>query len=167
MLFRSQRFCWLAAWLLVAIWSCANHAVAEEAEFFQQSIAPLLARHCLECHNTSLNKGGLDLSRKESAATGESGPVLMPGKSAESLLWQHVKADEMPKDRPPLTPEEKMLLRQWIDQGAVWSAESIDPLAYSSERRAGYDWWSLRPVSSPSAPAVKNAAWPQDRKSVG
>ena len=157
-----QRFCWLAAWLLVAIWSCANHAVAEEAEFFQQSIAPLLARHCLECHNTSLNKGGLDLSRKESAATGESGPVLMPGKSAESLLWQHVEADEMPKDRPPLTPEEKMLLRQWIDQGAVWSAESIDPLAYSSERRAGYDWWSLRPVSSPSAPAVKNAAWPHN-----
>ncbi len=48
---------------------------------FETEIAPLLSRHCLECHDSASRQGGLDLSRKAAAfAGGESGKVDRPGK---------------------------------------------------------------------------------------
>ena len=38
---------------------------------FEFEIAPLLAKHCLECHDSSRKEGALDLSRKASAFKGE------------------------------------------------------------------------------------------------
>ena len=37
----------------------------------------------------------------------------------------------MPHDRPPLTTEDKTLLKQWIEGGAAWSLEAIDPAVYA------------------------------------
>ncbi|MGH7129122.1 MAG: DUF1592 domain-containing protein, partial [Planctomycetaceae bacterium] len=116
-------------------------STAEAVRHFEAKIAPLLARHCLECHGPSVQKGRLDLSRKEAALKGgESGAALVPGKAAESLLWQYVEAGEMPKDRPPLSGEEKRLLRQWIEGGAVWSNRAIEPLAEAGEGRVDPNW---------------------------
>src|SRR5687768_415029 len=62
---------------------------ADGAKHFDAKIAPLLTRHCLECHGPEKKKGRLDLSRQETAfAGGKSGKALVPGKSAESLLWK-------------------------------------------------------------------------------
>jgi hypothetical protein len=111
------------------------------ARQFEAHIAPLLARHCFECHDSASRKGRLDLSRKERAlADRKSGKMIVPGNSAESLLWQVVESDEMPEDRPPLSAEDKQRLREWIDSGAVWAAEEIDPLAYTRDTRAAYNW---------------------------
>ena len=53
----------------------AEHAAA--ARSFDEQIAPLLARRCLECHNASDHKGGLDLTHVETAlAGGDSGPAI-------------------------------------------------------------------------------------------
>jgi hypothetical protein len=113
----------------------------DQARFFDAHIAPLLARHCLECHDSTSKKGRLDLSRKEAAlADRRGGKTIVPGNAAESLLWQSVESDEMPEDRPPLSPEEKELLREWINAGAIWSAEEIDPLALTRDRRAAMNW---------------------------
>ena len=73
---------------------------------FATQVAPVIARNCLECHDATLKKGGLDLSRKNSAlAGGESGKVIVPGKPAGSLLWERVASGEMPPkgrlSRPP------------------------------------------------------------------
>ena len=63
------------------------------ARHFETQIAPLLARHCLECHDSSSKEGGLDLSRRDTAlAGGESGPSMVPGKTSESLLWEQVES---------------------------------------------------------------------------
>ena len=35
--------------------------------FFERQVAPLLANHCLECHDSSNSKGDLNLSRKVTA----------------------------------------------------------------------------------------------------
>jgi hypothetical protein len=133
---------------------------------FDDDIAPLLARHCLGCHNPSDKKGGLDLTRAEGlAAGGDSGPALLPGNVGESFLWQRVEADEMPPSRKPpersagLTAAEKDLLRQWIAAGAKWESGPIDPLRFTTDRRAGFDWWSLRPVASPAPPDVNDKNW--------
>ena len=68
---------------------------------FDRQIAPLFAARCLDCHNGTEKKGGLDLSRVEAATKGgESGAVIEAGKAAESLMWQRVRDGEMPPKKP-------------------------------------------------------------------
>lgn len=130
---------------------------------FDAQVAPLLARRCLGCHNASEKKGGLDLSGEAAArAGGDSGAVIESGEAENSVLWQRIAADEMPPD-DPLPPEEKERLRQWIAAGATWGSGDIDPYAFSSESRAGYDWWSLQPVDAPAPPEVAEPSWPKNK----
>ena len=130
--------------------------------FFDEQIAPLLARRCLDCHNATAKKGGLDLSRAAGPVTGgENGPALLAGKPEDSLLWERVDAEEMPPKKP-LAEAEKALLRQWITDGARWGTDPIDPFRFSTDNRAGYDWWSLQPVTRPTVQQVKVADWPRN-----
>ena len=119
----------------------AGRTQSPQERFFEREIAPLLSRHCLECHDTVNHKGTLDLSQKSTAfATSKKETVIVPGKSAESLLWEVVEADDMPNERDPLSAAEKTKLRKWIDDGAVWAGEEIDPLAHTFDRRAAQNW---------------------------
>ncbi len=114
-----------------------------DAHFFDTSIAPLLAKHCLECHDPVQKEGGLDLSRQEAtlAANRRGQHAIVPGDAGASLVWQAIEADEMPpSERVALTPEERELLRQWIDRGAIWSADEIDLGALTRDERAGQSW---------------------------
>ena len=125
----------------------ANAEVDEQAVYFEKHVAPLLSGHCLTCHGSE-KKGELDLrSRETSQAGGESGSVLAPGKPEESLLYEHVVSGEMPPEEP-LAVEEIEVLHRWIESGAYFPEQPIDPLAYSSAKRAGYDWWSLQPLQT-------------------
>jgi hypothetical protein len=111
------------------------------ARLFETKIAPLLARRCLECHDSSSKKGGLDLSRKVAAlAGGESGKAIVPGKASASLLWESVESGEMPKEGKELSAQEKMLFRQWIDAGATWTVDVIDPALYAHAGRGANVW---------------------------
>lgn len=111
------------------------------ARLFETKIAPLLARRCLECHDSSSKKGGLDLSRKVAAlAGGESGKAIVPGKASASLLWESVESGEMPKEGKELSAQEKLLFRQWIDAGATWTVDVIDPALYAHAGRGANVW---------------------------
>jgi hypothetical protein len=119
----------------------ATRKQSPKEQFFDREIAPLLSRHCLECHDTVNHKGRLDLSKKSTAfATSKKETVIVPGKSAESLLWEVVEADDMPDERDSLSVDEKKLLRKWIDDGAVWAGEEIDPLAHTLDWRVNQNW---------------------------
>ena len=99
---------------------------------FETKIAPLFANHCLECHDSASKQGLLDLSKKSLAiAGGENGKAFVPGNAADSLLWQMVDSDDMPKKRDPLLADEKALLKKWINEGATWSLDTIDPAIYA------------------------------------
>jgi hypothetical protein len=158
----------------VEIWKCGgsetNASVSEgEAvpavptegmKVFDAEVAPILSRHCLECHGRSEKKGKLALHLKNLAtAGGASGPVLVPGAPDESLVWEYVDSGEMPQGRPALSDTEKARLRRWITEGAEWGTPEIDPFLVTTERRAGYDWWSLQPVKNPAAPEVRASTW--------
>jgi len=130
-----------------------GRAESPEGISFDQQIAPLLAKRCLGCHNANENKGELNLSK---AATAKA--VVSPGQLEQSEIWQRVKDNEMPP-KHPLPEDEKKLLRRWIESGAKWGTDPIDPFRFSSESRAGYDWWSLQPVIRPSVPKVKQSDW--------
>jgi mono/diheme cytochrome c family protein len=119
----------------------ARQKLTAGEKLFDQHIAPLLSRHCLECHDAATKKGKLDLSAKGPAFSGgKNGKVIIPGKPLASPLWKLVENDKMPKKRPALSKEEKKRLRDWIDSGSVWVGEEIDPLAHTRDKRAGGTW---------------------------
>jgi hypothetical protein len=125
---------------------------------FDRVIAPILSKHCLECHNVSDRKGKLDLS---SAATvlRKQKPLIVVGKPTESILWEKVADDEMPPKKP-LSAAEKAALKNWIEQGAKWgNVDPLDRFAFSSDSHAGADWWSLQPVKRPQVPLLKQQQW--------
>ena len=127
-------------------------ARAGDAVDFDRTVAPLLAGRCLDCHAGAEAKGGLDLlTAKGVADGGDGGPAVVPGKPAESLLWRRVAAGEMPPKRP-LPERERAVLKAWIEGGAKWGRGDIDPLRFSTDRRAGTDWWSLAPLTRPTPP---------------
>lgn len=108
---------------------------------FDEAIAPLFAKHCIECHDPAIRQGGLDLSRGTAALRGgDSGVVIVAGNAGESLLWNSVATDAMPHERPPLSAGEKAALREWIDGGAAWPTEVIDPVIYTHSNHAGEVW---------------------------
>ncbi len=127
--------------------SGASHAIGQDdAASIATKAETLLVSRCIRCHAGDEAKGGLDLSTRISALKGGmNGPAFTPGKSDESLLSQRVADDEMPP-KSPLKDEEKGILAAWIDSGAAWPAQPIDPFRLSTARSAGYDWWSFRPV---------------------
>ena len=129
---------------------------------FEADVRPILAGSCLNCHNTKKRKGGLDLHAKAGAfAGGDDGPVIVPGKSAESRLIRYVGGLDDDHPMPPegsgkpLAPEQVGLLRAWIDQGADWpeGGSKDDP---------GFDHWSLRRPIRPALPEVRDPSWPKN-----
>jgi len=139
------------AYLLFLIWiaaTCGGRPVRAETPdaFFDEQIAPLLGRRCLECHNETDRQGGLDLSHPDAARRGgEGGVAIRPGNLDDSFLWQRVSQDEMPPE-DPLPPAEKELLGRWIAEGAKWGRGPIDLFRFTTDRRAGFDWWALQPL---------------------
>jgi mono/diheme cytochrome c family protein len=94
---------------------------------FAKEIKPIFEASCIKCHGRGKEKGGFRLDTRETALKGgDSGPAVLPSKSAESLLIalvQGVDPDNvMPRKGSRLTPEQIGLLRAWIDQGAPWDA---------------------------------------------
>jgi mono/diheme cytochrome c family protein len=84
------------------------------AKVFNDQIAPLLVRYCLECHGPGDPHGGLDLSSREKAlAGGDSGAAIVAGKPGESLLIERLRDGSMPPEgkTPRPTPTEPLGLR--------------------------------------------------------
>ena len=145
----------LSATLLLAVASVTvdTAAVGAEADF-DATVAPVLIRACLDCHSGGDPKGGLDLSRREAVLRGgDSGAAIEPGNVSGSLLWQRVAAAEMPP-KHPLDAAEQLVLRNWIASGAAWGTDPIDPFRMTTGSRAGYDWWSLQPLTNVTPPDV-------------
>ena len=95
---------------------------------YAADIQPLLAKYCLSCHDAKRQRGGLRLDDRAAALKGgDSGPAIVVGKSAESLLVKLAAGvnpdDVMPPEGKRMTADEVGLLRAWVDQGLVWGKE--------------------------------------------
>ena len=95
---------------------------------FETQVTTILTQHCLECHDSATAKGDLDLSKRSASHSADG--ILIAGKAADSLLWESIESDDMPKKRDPLSDEEKGIIKKWVDDGADWSVEFIDPAIY-------------------------------------
>ncbi|HEV3078176.1 MAG TPA: DUF1553 domain-containing protein [Gemmataceae bacterium] len=146
----------LALALLTALLVPAARADAANAADFESAFARVVVKNCVNCHNATDLKGRLDLTQRQTLLKGgKSGPVVVAGKPDESYLIERVTEGSMPpkgKGRR-LSAQEVEALRAWVANGAPWPAGRIlSPFEFTTERRAGYDWWSLQPLTRPSLP---------------
>src|SRR3954469_2040355 len=87
-------------------------------------VRAIFAQHCLSCHDSKEQEGSLVLETHQSLLKGgDSGAVIVPGKSADSLLVQQIEHAKKPFMPPPkkgdkLSPQEIAVIRAWIDAGA-------------------------------------------------
>ena len=107
--------------LILALAHHANAAAGPSETTFEADIAPLLRAKCVRCHGGEGRKADLDLTTHAALFKGgESGPAVVEGKPDESLLYEKVKAGEMPPDeKDPLSESEIAAVRRWIAQGAI------------------------------------------------
>ena len=94
---------------------------------FEKDVQPILAQKCHSCHGDEVQQSGLRLDRRQQALRGgDYGPVILPGKSAESKLIRRVVNGDGGLQMPPTGPlseHEIGILRAWIDQGADFRIE--------------------------------------------
>ena len=156
----------------------------DPAAHFRERVLPLLQARCISCHGPEKQKGGLRLdSRAAVLKGGESGPAIVAGDPAKSLLLQAVNQTHPEIKMPPkekLAADQVEALARWIKEEAPWvEPKPVDPSgrlgdAWSDPRNPivrifggkRLDLWSLRKITRPALPAVANEAWvrtPVDR----
>ena len=95
---------------------------ADQLKFFESKIRPVLVRECYSCHSDQAGqrKGGLRVDTKARLEVGgDSGPAIVPGDAAESLLLSAINHEDyvMPP-RKKLSDREIADFRSWIEMGA-------------------------------------------------
>ena len=103
----------------------ATSVLAEDTAFFESKIRPVLVKHCYECHSaeSGKSKGGLMLDTKQATLDGgDTGPAIVPGDPAKSLLLtaiKHTDPDlEMPPKEAKLSQTVISDIETWIKSGA-------------------------------------------------
>jgi len=149
---------------LCAIASLACAAAAEQPAAtpptFESHVRPLFKVYCLDCHGEGEKlRGGLDLRlRRLTVQGGDSGTAVVPGKPADSLLYQRVRDGEMPPGKTKLPPAEVEKIARWIATGARVERPEPPSLAkgmhIAPEDRA---FWSFQPIRHPPVPTVRTA----------
>ena len=123
-------------------------------EFFERSVRPVLVERCVACHGPTAQKGGLRLDSRGAALKGGSdGPVLVPGKPAESRLItavKHIGELKMPPDGK-LPATDSAALEKWVALGAPWPAK-VTLLPPAKVEAQASEHWAFRPVTRPKVP---------------
>ena len=145
----------------------ARLSQAQQVEFFETRIRPVLVEHCYSCHNSSETaEGGLALDHREAFRKGGNGGiVLTPGNPKASpllaILRHEVEGLEMPSGGPQLDQAVIADFQRWIAAGAQDPRDQppdADALASSQawesllQRRK--TWWSFQPIVDPVPPTV-------------
>jgi len=134
---------------------------AEDLEFFEKQVRPLLVNRCAECHSGEKVKGGLRLNSRAALITGgDSGAAIVPGKPEESELILAVSYDPAGYQMPPkgkLPDNEIAILAKWVKLGAPWPETDTDTAtdpstSWESVREARAKHWSFQPLAHPEVP---------------
>jgi mono/diheme cytochrome c family protein len=153
-------------------------ASGNETIRFSRDIAPVLASQCIDCHDNDRPEARLGLDTFARLLAGsENGPILTPGKPAESELIRRLKGDgreRMPRRRPALPPETIAKFEKWIAEGAKFdwsnanentdmvariykaSVMSHDELAAERSGIAAKNWTLANPDDKPDRHETQN-----------
>jgi hypothetical protein len=95
---------------------------------FAHDIRPIFEDNCLRCHGPQKPRSNFRLDNRDAALAGgdDNKHDIVPGDSSKSKLIAYVSRQVPDMEMPPvgkgtpLTTNQIVLLRAWIDQGAVW-----------------------------------------------
>ncbi len=152
--------------LTAFVWASLIHTTptrADGAVDFQRDVLPILSENCFTCHgpDARARKAKLRLDTREGALR-KADPVIVPGKSADSELLRRVRSSDPAEVMPPprskkvLTSAQITVLRQWIDQGAHWSAHWAFvnprrpdvPVPHDRTKRQVGSAWARNPIDA-------------------
>src|SRR3954467_12302398 len=141
--------------LLLALSTSARFAPAAEKKLdFNRDIRPILSENCFQCHgfDEKARQAELRLDIADSALAKQDDVVaIVPGHPDESELWRRVTSTDNSEMMPPpdshrqLKPEQKELLKRWIEQGAPYAKH-----------------WSFIPPQKAPLPEVSEPSWPRN-----
>ncbi|NBY01308.1 MAG: DUF1549 domain-containing protein [Planctomycetes bacterium] len=129
------------------------HASTQLSDSFSKA-SQVLLKNCVSCHSSAGKiRGGLDLSSIEKILEGGiTGQVLVPGRSAESLLIQMIMPGRSPHMPPKgqLSKDEIEILSKWVD--------GLNPSALKN-KSSGKDHWAFKKLEAPAVPGVDQNPW--------
>jgi uncharacterized protein DUF1553/uncharacterized protein DUF1549/cytochrome c len=148
-----RRACRLIACATVAVLQ-PHLCPADQSVTFLRDVKPILAQRCFRCHSSLEQEANLRLDSVPAIVKGgDSGPVVIPGKSHESRMIAAVERRgelKMPPEGEPLSHDQIAVLSRWIDAGAP------APLP-GAEAKAEH--WAFQKPMRPPVPAVADANW--------
>lgn len=138
-----------SVWLVVLVLGSVGSSNADD--LYTHKIKPLFATRCIACHGALQQKAGL---RVDTAVQIIESGVVVPGKSGESVLLNHLRGDPDYSRMPPASEGEVFsaaqidLVKRWIDAGAPTPKdETADP-----DPR---EHWAFRSPVRPNVPTPK------------
>ena len=141
-------------------------ATAQDTEFFETKVRPLLFEKCFGCHGKTAQQGGLRLDSLVAVLRGGgSGPAVIPGDPEKSPLIKAVHYDTALKMPPAgkLKPDEIAALAEWVKRGAHWPG-AVTPAAPPANGEyvptdVQKNFWSFKLFKRSALPVVKNTVW--------
>ena len=146
---------------------------AQQNQFFESQVRPILEASCFKCHGGSPKiKGGLRLtSRAGLLKGGDTGPAVSVENPSKSLLLTAIGYKDEDLQMPPKEPlpkEKVAILTKWVEMGSPWTPGEPE-VATVPNVPAGHvppkvtaetmKFWSYQPVHRPAVPQVKESAW--------
>ena len=110
----------------------------DSVHIYQDLVHPIFEDKCVSCHNSKLNRGGLNMTSLVALKKGgRSGNLLNQSNPRKSLLFKRINLPTheikfMPPDGEPVSFNEKKLLLWWIEN-LEESEEGIQPGVVSTE----------------------------------
>lgn len=138
----------------------AQQAAGAEQLSFELDARPVFKAYCFDCHGGSEKvEANLDLRLKRFAlAGGDSGPAVVPGNSAASLLIERMKSGEMPPIGKKVPADKISLVERWVAAGAATLHEEPERLPpgidITPEERAFWAFQPIRRVDPPQLPGT-------------
>lgn len=134
-------------------------AGAADPPTFERDVRPLLVAKCVKCHGGDSTKSGLDLRTAAAVKRGgDTGPSVVPGDPAKSLLFEQIESGAMPPGKAAkFTAAEVAVLKAWIEGGA--RAEQAAPAEPGPGASAH---WAFRAPVRPAVPVGPKARHPID-----
>lgn len=116
-------------------------------EFFERKIRPVLAAHCYKCHSAEADKskGGLFVDTRAGLREGgETGPAVIPGDVAKSLLIKAIRHNglKMPSESTQLPDAVIADFEAWVKMGAPDPRDGKSAIKKGIDYEAGRKHWA-------------------------
>ena len=146
---------------------------ADDAEFFEKRVRPVLVKNCYKCHSSEAKKlkAGLYLdSRSGLLNGGESGPAIVPGVPEQSRLIRAIEYHDVDLKMPPrrkLKSEEIRDVAEWVRKGAIWpggegATKTVTRASGIDVMKRKREFWAWQRIGNPRVPFKLDTDWPRD-----